>query len=426
MAKNSDEVFRVYVKGTVSDAREKHVFEVKKGFLVEAANGGGGGVSFAPNSVSISTPPKCQQVCSDLLEPIVTSKAPDVFNRMPHPHTMQFTNITKTSSKDGLTIIECKRGGDVFSDSHSNWLQTVSANPKAMLFKFVHQLLLFLMVYRGVDILVMRSTYIYAASHSNKPALEDLQCFLEFQVPRLWAPIFFKRDPNWLNQEPAGGVFIVTGPQLISKGKWPKTILHLRLHFTHIPNCTIRKTEWAGAPAVACKSSLFTNISSTFTFTQRSIANGQKQQQPATLNSSVFPDSPPVPVRSTKLCKYVDTDEVLTELYVTLAEKLYRLAVQLVADASGVESVKITCTSSRATDDLDTPLVQNLVAKGIRNEECIQVWGNTIAWKGERWGPKFDESRSAPRKQVVMVIGIDVKPSEEALKKIDEIPACFP
>ncbi|GJR52059.1 hypothetical protein Tco_1402580 [Tanacetum coccineum] len=40
MAKNSDEVFRVYVKGIVSDAREKHVFEVKKGFLVEVANGG--------------------------------------------------------------------------------------------------------------------------------------------------------------------------------------------------------------------------------------------------------------------------------------------------------------------------------------------------------------------------------------------------
>nr|GEX22081.1 ribonuclease H domain-containing protein [Tanacetum cinerariifolium] len=61
VSKKSDQVFRVYVKGIVSDekvmnvrmrfggigvvicdAREKHVFEVKKGFLVEAANGGEG------------------------------------------------------------------------------------------------------------------------------------------------------------------------------------------------------------------------------------------------------------------------------------------------------------------------------------------------------------------------------------------------
>ncbi|GJY05270.1 reverse transcriptase domain-containing protein [Tanacetum coccineum] len=101
-----------------------------------------------------------------------------------------------------------------------------------------------------------------------------------------------------------------------------------------------------------------------------------KQQQPATLNSGVFPDSPPVPVRSTKLRKYVDTDEVL-ELYVTLAEKLHRLAVELVADVSGVESVKITCTSSRATDDLDTPLVWNLVAKDIQNEEWLVLDGSS-------------------------------------------------
>ncbi|PWA97566.1 membrane attack complex component/perforin (MACPF) domain-containing protein [Artemisia annua] len=345
-------------------------------------------------------------------------KVPDVFNRMLQPHTMQFTNITETSSKDGLTIIECKRGGDVFSDSHSNWLQTVGANPEAMLFKFVPITSLL----NGVQ----GSGYLSHAINlylRYKPALEDLQCFLEFQVPRLWAPIFcelplrhqrrksscprlqfsfmgpkiyisttqvlsddkpvtglrlflegkkcnrlamhvqhlsslpdtithtlsksnitcrpsqwrgsdeydskaqflepvrwkrysnicssvVKHDPNWLNQEPAGGVFIVTGAQLISKGKWPKTILHLRLLFTHIPNCTIRKTEWAGAPAVTRKSSLFANISSTFSFTQRSVANGQKQQEPATLNSGVYADTPPVPVRSTKLRKYVDTDEV--------------------------------------------------------------------------------------------------------------------
>ncbi|GJT00141.1 leucine-rich repeat, cysteine-containing subtype protein [Tanacetum coccineum] len=68
---------------------------------------------------------------------------------------------------------------------------------------------------------------------------------------------------------------------------------------------------------------------------------------------------------------------VLTELYVTLAEKLHSLAVQLVADGSGAKSVKITYTSSRATDDLETPLVRNLVAKGIRNEERLILDGSS-------------------------------------------------
>ncbi|GJS90427.1 retrovirus-related pol polyprotein from transposon TNT 1-94 [Tanacetum coccineum] len=65
--------------------------------------------------------------------------------------------------------------------------------------------------------------------------------------------------------------------------------------------------------------------------------------------------------------------KVLTNLYVTLAEKLHRLAVQLVADGSGAESVNITYTSSRATIDLDTLLYPSL--------------GDKIAREGERWGP---------------------------------------
>ncbi|KAI3523581.1 hypothetical protein L1887_01807 [Cichorium endivia] len=344
-------------------------------------------------------------------------KIPDVFNRMLQPHTMQFTNITETSSKDGLTVIECKRGGDVFSESHSKWLQTVGTNPEAMLFKFVPITSLL----NGIP----GSGYLSHAINlylRYKPALEDLQCFLEFQVPRVWAPLFcelplrhqrrktacprlqfsflgpkiyvsttqvisddkpvtglrlflegkksnrlamhvqhlsslpdtithkpnpntippqwrgsddsdsnsasqflepirwkrysnintsiVKHNPNWLHQKPGGGVFIVTGAQLITKGKWPKTVLNLRLLFTHLPNCTIRKTEWAGAPAVARKSGLFTNLSSTFTFTRGSVANADRQVA-AMVNSGVFPDSPPVPVRNTKLRKFVDMDEVV-------------------------------------------------------------------------------------------------------------------
>lgn len=59
--------------------------------------------------------------------------------------------------------------------------------------------------------------------------------------------------------------------------------------------------------------------------------------------------------------------QVLLELkpFVVLAEKLGRLAVQLVAGGSGVKSVKVTYGSARAPDDLDTRLLRAMITKGM-------------------------------------------------------------
>ncbi|KAI9084489.1 hypothetical protein K1719_033477 [Acacia pycnantha] len=59
--------------------------------------------------------------------------------------------------------------------------------------------------------------------------------------------------------------------------------------------------------------------------------------------------------------------EVLSELapYVVLAEKLGRLAVQLVSGGSGVKSVKVTYRSARDPEDLDTRLLRAMITKGI-------------------------------------------------------------
>ncbi|KAK7311427.1 hypothetical protein RJT34_09562 [Clitoria ternatea] len=336
-------------------------------------------------------------------------KVPEVFNRVMQSNTVQFTSISESSSKDGLTIIGSKRGGDVFKQSHSNWLQTVASNPEAILFKFVPISSLL----TGIP----GSGYLSHAINlylRYKPTPEDLQCFLEFQIPRQWAPMFYelplrhqrkktsspslqfsfmcpklhissaqvvseqkpvvglrlylegrkcdrlaihinhlsglpntmssrqsmwrgsddtessdkflepirwksfanvctavvKHHPNWLQE--SSGVYIVTGAQLINKGSWPKNVLHLRLLYTHIPNCSIRKSEWAAAPEASRKSSFLTNLSTTFSFTQQqSVTAPQKQAPTAVLNSGVYPDGPPVPVRSGKLLKYVDTNEVV-------------------------------------------------------------------------------------------------------------------
>ncbi|KAG4934662.1 hypothetical protein JHK85_049581 [Glycine max] len=333
-------------------------------------------------------------------------KVPEVFKSVMQSSTTQYTSISETSSKDGLTIICSKRGGDVFKQSHSNWLQTVASNPEAILFKFVPISSLL----TGIP----GSGYLSHAINlylRYKPPPDDLQCFLEFQIPRQWAPMFYdlplrhqrkkcsspslqfgfmfpklhvscaqvvseqkpvvglrlylegrksdrlaihvhhlsslpntmiyssgtsswrgsddnessdiflepirwkgfanvctavvKHDPTWL-QETSGGVYIVTGAQLISKGTWPKNVLHLRLLYTHIPNCSIRKSEWGGAPEASRKSSFLINLSTTFSFTQQS---PPQKQAPTVLDSGVYPDGPPVPVRSGKMLKYVDTSE---------------------------------------------------------------------------------------------------------------------
>ncbi len=59
--------------------------------------------------------------------------------------------------------------------------------------------------------------------------------------------------------------------------------------------------------------------------------------------------------------------EVISELspYVVLAEKLGRLAVQLVAGGSGIKSVKVVYKTARDPDDLDTRLLRAMITKGI-------------------------------------------------------------
>ncbi|TYG39564.1 hypothetical protein ES288_D12G025100v1 [Gossypium darwinii] len=71
--------------------------------------------------------------------------------------------------------------------------------------------------------------------------------------------------------------------------------------------------------------------------------------------------------------------EVLTELkpYVELAEKLGRLAVQLVAGITGVKNVKVSYASCRAPDDLDTRLLRAMITKGLI-EPISSVYVNLV------------------------------------------------
>ncbi|XP_072952920.1 MACPF domain-containing protein At4g24290-like [Typha angustifolia] len=339
------------------------------------------------------------------------SKVPEIFVRILQSNNLQLASYSETSSKDGLTVICSKRGGDVYLSSHAKWLQTVSTNPDAILFKFVPITSLL----TGIP----GSGYLSHAINlylRYKPDLEDLQYFLEFQVPLQWAPMFnelalgpqkrkasypslqfrllgpklqvstsqvssgqkpvvglrlylegrkcnrlaihvqhlssipsmlsssmspgmsqwhgsedadagyfepiqwkryscvctsvVKHNPEWL-QRTSDGVFVVTGAQLVTKGNWAKKVLHLRLLFTHIPNCTIRRTQWTQSPAASQKGSFLTTLSTTFSTPFTRDAAPPPKHEPAQLNSGVFPDGPPVPVQSRKLLKFVDMAEVV-------------------------------------------------------------------------------------------------------------------
>ncbi|CAH2053303.1 unnamed protein product [Thlaspi arvense] len=88
--------------------------------------------------------------------------------------------------------------------------------------------------------------------------------------------------------------------------------------------------------------------------------------------------------------------QVLKELkpYVVLAEKLGRLAVQLVTGGSGVDAVKVTYASSRSPDDLDTRLLRAMVIKGLI-EPISSVFINLVNsdYIAKQRGVKISEER---------------------------------
>ncbi|GMP73660.1 hypothetical protein CsSME_00031349 [Camellia sinensis var. sinensis] len=78
--------------------------------------------------------------------------------------------------------------------------------------------------------------------------------------------------------------------------------------------------------------------------------------------------------------------EVLSELapYVLLAEKLGRLAVQLVTGGKGVKSVKVVYGSARDPDDLDTRLLRAIMAIGVDEEpdkDTLKIIGKCLQLK---------------------------------------------
>lgn len=146
------------------------------------------------------------------------------------PVEIDGTNVLY-KSKD-LTIIAKKRGGRLCAKTPSEWQATVMSAPDVIMMSFV-----------PITALLSRTPGSGFLNHAinlylrYKPPIEDIQCFLEFQVPRQWAPVYsdLPLGPPQRTITLPSLQFCLMGPRLyvntaqISVGRKPVTGLRLYL-----------------------------------------------------------------------------------------------------------------------------------------------------------------------------------------------------
>jgi len=311
-------------------------------------------------------------------------------------------SIVSHSRKHNIISVRIRRGGIDRNQSHDQWLSTVSIAPDAISMSFVPITSLL----KGVP----GSGFLtHAVNHylRYKPPIEELQQFLEFQIPRQWAPLFgdLPLAPRYIKQNfpflrfsytssklyiitiqvgtnnlPVTGIRLhlegvknnhlaihlqhlsalpntlkvsddndhISDMNIVIENKWDysyyepvkssspffyvctapiqynvsfiydtafivtkcwlelkdinaKKVLFLRLGFSTVASAKIRRSEWDGPSSLLSRKPIGFNSSNL----QSAMTVLSKEE----LNSALYPDGPPVPVRTGKMLKYVDTVE---------------------------------------------------------------------------------------------------------------------
>lgn len=135
------------------------------------------------------------------------------------------------NAKEDVTVIFRRRGGDDLEQSHTQWEKTVKYSPDVIGMQFV-PIISLLEGVPGKEHLT-RAIALYL---EYKPQIEELRYFLEFQVPRVWAPLQ-DRLPGHQRKEPVcpSLQFSMMGQKLyvfqdqISVGRKPVTGIRLCL-----------------------------------------------------------------------------------------------------------------------------------------------------------------------------------------------------
>ncbi|KAH9749182.1 MACPF domain-containing protein CAD1 [Citrus sinensis] len=127
-----------------------------------------------------------------------------------------------------VTVIFRRRGGDDLEQSHAKWAETVQLAPDVINMTFT-PIVSLLEGVPGIKHLA-RAIELYL---EYKPPIEDLQYFLDYQIPRVWAP----QHSNIQRKEPVCSSlqFSLMGPKLyispdqVTVGRKPVTGLKLGL-----------------------------------------------------------------------------------------------------------------------------------------------------------------------------------------------------
>ncbi|KAL3839953.1 hypothetical protein ACJIZ3_024544 [Penstemon smallii] len=135
------------------------------------------------------------------------------------------------SGKEDITVIFRRRGGDDLEQNHTQWSKTVQSSPDVIEMSFF-PITELLDGVRGKEHLA-RAIALYL---EYKPQIEELRYFLEFQVPRIWAPVQ-DRFPGQARKEPVCpslqfsmmGQKLYVSQEQVSVGRKPVTGMRLCL-----------------------------------------------------------------------------------------------------------------------------------------------------------------------------------------------------
>ncbi|XP_042514224.1 MACPF domain-containing protein CAD1-like isoform X2 [Macadamia integrifolia] len=156
------------------------------------------------------------------------------------------------SGKEDVSVIFRRRGGDDLVQNHTQWAKTVCSSPDVIEMTFL-PITAPLEGVSGKDYLA-RAIGLYL---EYKPPIEELRYFLEFQIPRIWAPV---QDnlPGHQRKEPVCpslqfslmGQKLYVSQEQVSVGRKPVTGLRLFLEGGKQNRLSIQLQHFASLPKI--------------------------------------------------------------------------------------------------------------------------------------------------------------------------------
>ncbi|GLT29497.1 hypothetical protein SLA2020_043610 [Shorea laevis] len=192
-----------------------------------------------------------EKFSEDLIPPELSGKQKDQQSMPWDLHGVYGTSVRppviRRSKNEDIVSICIRRGGIDLGQSHNHWLSTISQSPNVISMSFV-PITSLLSGARGNGFL-SHAVNLYLR---YKPPVEELHQFLEFQLPRQWAPVYGDLPLGLMRRKQASPSlqFTLLGPRLyvntmkVDSGNRPVTGIrlylegkksdHLAIHLQHL------------------------------------------------------------------------------------------------------------------------------------------------------------------------------------------------